>query len=63
MGFFDHAHGWQSIRVNRIGLPDPKEERCQGEIITQQCRCGAVRTVTVEPGIPPIIRYAKTVGE
>src|ERR1700686_766598 len=62
--FWNHQHRWLPIRVNKISA-DADDRPCVGEIITQECRCGAVRTITIEPGRAPIIREApraETVG-
>lgn len=54
MSWFEHRHNWCAVRVNKVGLLNSDE--CQGEIILEKCSCGKVRTITVEPGIAPVIR-------
>lgn len=61
MGLFDHHHDWETIRVNKI-VQSPGGG-CYGEVLTQQCQCGSLRTVTIEDGKAPVIRMAVKPGE
>ena len=58
MGLFEHRHDWLSIRINKISA-HTDDKPCIGEMITQSCRCGVIRTITIQEGLAPVVRYAK----
>ena len=54
MALFAHSHRWRrmdSYTMIRAG-------KDVGEMKIQQCSCGAVRSITITPGEPPVIAMA-----
>lgn len=56
MGFFDHHHWWRPVTGTNVVRDE--SGRPYKSIILQQCGCGAVRSIELEPGQAPVVRIA-----
>lgn len=50
---FRHRHYWRRI----CNHPIADGPRTAGSLIVEECRCGAVRTIEIQPGHAPVVRH------
>lgn len=55
MRWFQHRHWWREKNSMRLCAGGVEK----GELIVEECSCGAIRTIEVFPGRQPIVRFAK----
>jgi len=53
MSWFKHKHWW---RVKSDNIIKESDGRTRAQLILEDCSCGAVRTIEVEPGKAPVVR-------
>lgn len=60
MSWFQHKHYWYAKDDAPLGKVQGSDEKTIASyFILEGCYCGAVRTITIEPGKPPVIREGK----
>ena len=60
MGFFDHRHHWRPKTGNNKVMSRENPAFAVSILIVEDCYCGAVRTIEVEPGKAPEVRISLT---
>lgn len=60
MSFFDHRHHWRPKMDTCKVMSHENPKLSKSILVVEDCHCGAVRTIEIEPGKAPEVRITLT---